>query len=210
MALKVEKYILSFIRTNTYIVYDDETKKALIVDPADNAKFLESKIREKQLVPEAILLTHGHFDHIMAAEELKNSFDVPVMAGDKEKELLNDSALNLSGVMGEYKLTLDADEYLTDNMTLSLLDRKIRVMESPGHTKGSICYIFPDDNIVFSGDTLFRESMGRTDFPTGSASQMKQSLKKLTTQLSDDMTVYAGHMEDTTIGHEKMYNPFIV
>lgn len=207
--LKVDTYVLGAVSTNTYIISNTETKDAIVVDPADRASYIQSLIEDGKYNLKAIFLTHGHFDHITAVTFLKKTFEVPVIASIKEKDVLNNANMNLSGAMGGFELSVEADRYVTDGEILDYIGCDCKVVETPGHTQGSVCYYFESEKILISGDTLFRESMGRTDFPTGNISQMKHSLKEVLANFPDDVVVYPGHGESTNIGYEKMYNPFL-
>ncbi|WP_075717955.1 MBL fold metallo-hydrolase [Roseburia sp. 499] len=206
--IKVESYVVSDFGTNCYFVINTETKETLIVDPGDNATMLAAKIEDEQLKPVAILLTHGHLDHASAAEELAKKFEVKIYAHEAEKETLEDSRMNLTAAFGAAKV-FHADVFLKDDEILELIGCKIKVLFTPGHTPGGCCYYFNDQRILFSGDTLFCESVGRTDFPGGSSSTLIRSIREKLLNLSDDIKVYPGHMAQTSIGTEKMYNPFI-
>ena len=153
--------------------------------------------------PKAILLTHGHFDHIGAVISLRNHYNIPVYASKNEVPLLLDASLNLSQMVnGHY--SIEVDETINDNDTLELIGMKIKCMLTPGHTSGSMCYLIQD--CLFSGDTLFEESYGRVDFPTGSLIDLKKSIKKLLL-LDENTKVYPGHGNVTSILHEKNHNP---
>lgn len=206
--IKVESYVVSDFGTNCYFVINPETKEMLIVDPGDNATMLAAKIEDEQLKPVAILLTHGHLDHASAAEELAQKFEVKIYAHEAEKETLEDARMNLTAAFGAAKV-FHADVFLKDDEILELIGCKIKVLFTPGHTPGGCCYYFNDQRILFSGDTLFCESVGRTDFPGGSSSTLIRSIREKLLNLSDDIKVYPGHMAQTSIGTERMYNPFI-
>lgn len=206
--IKVESYVVSDFGTNCYFVINTETKEMLIVDPGDNATMLAAKIEDEQLKPVAILLTHGHLDHASAAEELAKKFEIKIYAHEAEKETLEDSHMNLTAAFGTAKV-FHADVFLKDDEILELIGCKIKVLFTPGHTPGGCCYYFNDQRLLFSGDTLFCESVGRTDFPGGSSSTLIRSIREKLLNLSDDIKVYPGHMAQTSIGTEKMYNPFI-
>lgn len=200
------------IGTNCYLVYREDLKKAVIVDPGDNGAYLLNRCRELGITPEAIVLTHGHFDHILATKEICRAYaGLKVYAGEKEETLLADPALNLTASFGAGDggagIALRADRLVRDNEVLSLAGMSWKVIETPGHTSGSICLWIEDENVLISGDTLFAESLGRTDFPTGSSAEIIRSITERLFVLPDDTMVYPGHGEPTTIGHEKTHNP---
>ena len=199
--------VVGAVQTNCYFVMDDETKECVIVDPGDEAKKLLQYLQDKNLTLKAILLTHGHFDHIMALNDLKKRYNVPVYAHEEEEDVLKQSSLNLSGSIGQI-YTTQADVYVKDGEHLKLAGLDVIVLYTPGHTKGGACYYFPEEKVLMSGDTLFHCSIGRTDFPTGSMSQLVRSVKEQLFVLPDDVQVYPGHDSVTSIGYEKQYNPF--
>lgn len=210
MALVCEFRVVGPVQTNCYFLYDEKTKRGIIVDPGDDAEKLISYIEKKGLQIEAILLTHGHFDHIMAVPELKKRFGVPVYASEREKEVLNDPMVNLSLQMDRRGIRIEADTYLKDGDTLMLLGEEVRCILTPGHTVGGMCYYFPQSCLLFSGDTLFQESVGRTDFPGGSMKELIRSIREKLFVLASATRVYPGHGLATSIETEKMYNPFAV
>lgn len=206
--LKVEQYVVGAVQTNCYFVINEDTKELLVIDPGASAKRLAEIIEEEKLNPVAILLTHGHFDHAGGAAELAEHFHIKVYAQEKEQETLENAALNLSGWEGK-EVTYHADCFLTDEQELDLAGFHIRVFHTPGHTVGGCCYYFSYQKALFSGDTLFAQSVGRTDFPKGSASDLIRAIKEKLMVLPDDVTVYTGHNDITTIGTERMYNPYL-
>ena len=205
---KVEKYICGSVRTNCYFFINTETKEVILVDPADNAPLLKKKMEEKELKPVAILLTHGHFDHIMAADELRQAYNIPIIAQKEEQAILENPRGNLSVMFGA-SYSLKADKYVEDNAVLDLAGFSIQVMHTPGHTIGGCCYYVKDENLLFSGDTLFCESVGRSDFPTGSMSTLIRSIRQRLLVLPDETKVYPGHESTTDIENEKLNNPFL-
>ena len=156
----------------------------------------------------AILLTHGHFDHIWGVEEIRELSGAKVYAYEKEKELCEDASLNVSKGAGR-ACVVKADQYVKDGGEITEAGITCRLLATPGHTSGSCCYYFEADKILISGDTLFQESVGRTDLPTGSMGTLVRSVKDKLFPLPDEVKVYPGHGEATTIGHEKKYNPFL-
>lgn len=206
--LRVETYIVGMVQTNCYFAINDDTKEVLIIDPGASAAKLMEKIKEEGLKPAAILLTHGHFDHAGAAEELARLANVKIYAEEHEKETLETPELNLSGWEGASNI-YHADEYIKDEQEIDLAGFHIRVFHTPGHTVGGCCYYFSYQNTLFSGDTLFQTSIGRTDFPKGSASVLIRAIKEKLMVLPDETAVYTGHGDMTTIGTERMYNPYL-
>lgn len=205
--IEIKSMTLGMVATNCYLIINKETKEALLIDPADNALRISNVIEENVCTLKAILLTHGHFDHIMALNELKKRYNVPVYAHEEEEDVLKQSSLNMSGMIGQI-YTTQADIYVKDGEHLKLAGLDIIVLHTPGHTKGGVCYYLPEEKVLMSGDTLFHCSIGRTDFPTGSMSQLIRSVKEQLFVLPDDVQVYPGHDSVTSIGYEKQYNPF--
>lgn len=206
--LRVEQYVVGSVQTNCYFAINENTSEVLIVDPGARAKRLAEIIDEKKLNPTAILLTHGHFDHAGGAAELAERYDIKVYAEEHERETLENPTINLSGWEGR-EISYHADVFLRDEQEIDLAGFHIRVLHTPGHTVGGCCYYFSYQNAVFSGDTLFAQSIGRTDFPKGSASALIRSIEEKLMPLPDETTVYTGHNEITTIGTERMYNPYL-
>ena len=180
----------------------------LVIDPGDSAGMLAGKIREGGWKPQAVLLTHGHFDHAMAAEELAGMFGIQVYAHEAEKETLEQPRLNVSAMIGRRDV-YHADVFVKDGQALELAGMECRVLHTPGHTEGGCCFYFEKEKVLFSGDTLFCQSVGRTDFPRGSMSQLVRSIKGKLMGLPDEVKVYPGHMSATSIGMERRMNPFL-
>lgn len=206
--LQVEHYVVGPVQTNCYFAINKDTKEILIIDPGENAKELSEQIHKKGYQPAAILLTHGHFDHATAADALSEEFGIQIYAHEAEKETLESERLNLCGMIGEHHI-FHADVYLKDEQEIDLAGFHIRVLFTPGHTVGGCCYYFSYEDAVFSGDTLFAMSVGRTDFPKGSMSQLIRSIKEKLMVLPDQTVVYAGHNDITSIETERMYNPYL-
>ncbi len=206
--MKLLQFSVGVVGTNCYFVVNEETKHTIIIDPGDEADRLGHALDENELVPEAILLTHAHFDHIMAVDEFVDAYRLPVYIHEADADMLTQPQLN-SGAMIGRSVTAKADHFLRDGDVLHLAGMDISVLHTPGHTPGGACFYFPDEGIVFSGDTLFCESVGRTDLPGGSMSALVRSIKEKLLKLSDLTIVYPGHGEPTKIGTEKQYNPFL-
>ena len=204
---RIRTCTVGMVGTNFYLVYREDLKRAVIVDPGDNGAHILNTCRECGIIPEAVVLTHGHFDHILAVEEIRRAFkEITVYAAEKEAKLLGDPRLNLTASYGT-GVTLSPDHLVKDGDILELAGFKWQVIETPGHTEGSVCLWIKEEEVLISGDTLFAESLGRTDFPTGSSADIIRSIKERLFVLPDDTMVYPGHGEPTTIGHEKTHNP---
>lgn len=203
----IKQAVLGMVATNCYICMNKETKELFIVDPADSADRISRMVSQMEGTPCAVLLTHGHFDHIGAADELRSRYEIPVYVQEEDEAMLENPALNLSGSWAK-AISMKADQLLKDNDRLQIAGFDIKVLHTPGHTPGGCCYELDDEGILFSGDTLFCQSIGRTDFPGSSGRDMKQSLDRLLTTLPEEMHVLSGHGETTTIGFEKRNNPY--
>lgn len=207
---RIKTMVLGAVGTCCYIVYNESTKRAVIVDPADGAGYIEGKCLELNVKPEAILLTHGHFDHILAVPELKKKLGIPVYAPEKEAAMLADPSLSLTQGFSAPAVTVKPDVLLKDGQEFDLAGFHWKIMATPGHTAGSACYYVESEKVLLSGDTLFRDSYGRTDLPTGSSREIAASINRLLFSLPGDTMVYPGHGEPTTIAYEKAYNPIAV
>ena len=205
--LKIGRIVLSICQTNCYFVYIEGSHEVILFDPADRGEYIKQALADKGFQVRAILLTHGHFDHIWGCSKLRQLTGAEVYALDKEEDILLSAQLNASESAGR-ACTVKANHLVKDEEILELLDFSIRVLATPGHTKGSCCYYFAKEKVLISGDTLFQESVGRTDLPTGSMGDLSRSISEKLSPLPDDVRVYPGHGDSTTIGHERMYNPF--
>ena len=192
--MKITTLPLGMLQTNCYIV--EQGDRCLVIDPGDEAGKVLAFLEKRSLTLEAILLTHGHFDHVGAVKSLAADTDCRVFLCDRE--------LSLPGAMTNGPL------YYTDTYgegdTLTLAGMTFAVLHTPGHTPGSVCLLFGDT--LFSGDTLFAGSCGRTDFPGSNPADMRRSLTRLA-GLDDQITILPGHGESSTIAQEKRYNPYL-
>lgn len=208
MKIRLDYILISGVSTNCYLLINEENSDAVLIDPAGDASAIKKMLERNKCRLSAVLLTHGHYDHIGAAERIKDEYGVKVYAGEQEKELLADPYMNLSGHMDRENITLSADEWLSDGQHISPAGFDILAIHTPGHTEGGMSYYVEEAGILFSGDTLFEGSVGRTDFATGSFSKIVSSIKGKLFKLPDDTKVFPGHGDCTTIADEKKYNPF--
>ncbi len=193
---------------NTYLVYDDAVKKGFIVDPGGSDSNLDKFLAENNIKIEYIILTHGHGDHIGGVSHYKTLFSgAKLIACKGEEEFLKDEKLNESFAMYGFPIKLTADIYVQDSDTINFCDYEIKFIHTPGHTPGGMCILIGD--ILFSGDTLFSQSIGRTDLPGGDYNLLVDSIKNKLFKLDDNIKVLPGHMGMTSIGHEKEFNPFV-
>lgn len=229
--MEIKTLVLSDLGTNCYIVpagkttltgmtspddggtADTGTDAAVIIDPADDPELILAKTAEMGLVPAWILLTHGHFDHTGGVAFIKKKTGAKVYIHGSDKEMLSDPVKSLSFFTPDRGFEKsEADEEVNDGDKLTLGDLTFEVLHTPGHTEGSVCYLLTDPGTgkkyMFSGDTLFRDSIGRSDTYSGSGAKIMRSLKKLSA-LPDDYIVLPGHGPDTKLSVEKKYNPFL-
>lgn len=217
--IKIGRMMMGVCQTNCYFLYRDGEQDAIVVDPADKGANIYAALQKNGFRVVGILLTHGHFDHIWGLDALRDAANaaaeadglepVKTYACEAERELLKSPRLNVSEQAGRACATF-ADVYVKDGEEISLAGMTCQVIATPGHTAGGCCYYFKEAGILVSGDTLFAESVGRTDFPTGSMGTLVRSIKEKLFVLPDDTRVYPGHGESTTIGYEKKNNPFCV
>lgn len=206
--LRIEEYNVGDIGTNCYFIVNADTKEMLVIDPGGDGKDLIRRINNSELKPVAVLLTHGHYDHAADADVVAKEYDIPIYAHEAERETLENPNLNLSPMFGRREI-YHADKYVKDGDILNLAGFTIRVIHTPGHTVGGCCYYFDGNKVLASGDTLFCGSVGRTDFPKGSMSDLVRSIKEKLLDLPGDTAVLPGHESRTTIGYERQYNAFL-
>lgn len=206
--MKLERYVLGSLRTNCYLLTNEETKAVVIVDPATCPDNLVNHIKSNGYIPQAILLTHAHFDHVMGIDGWVKEFNIPVYLHEDEKQLLEHLQLNMSAAIGEGYSYKNA-KCLQDGQILELNGLTLKVIHTPGHTAGGCCYYEEEEGVLISGDTLFYHCIGRSDLPTGSMEELVRSIKDKLFCLPDETKVYPGHGYATCIADEKMNNPFV-
>ena len=205
--MKLYSYVLGELGTNCYIWADEKTGSAMVIDAPDCAEEIVKAAESNGLKICEIVLTHGHFDHILALAELKRLTGAPVSVFEKTERFLSDRVLNLCHYVGAEYEPIKPDKIFKDGDIIDFCGNSIRVIHTPGHTEDSICLLC--GNTLISGDTLFRRSVGRWDHPTGDMKQEMASIKNKLMTLPDDTLVYPGHGAPTTIGEERGENPYV-
>lgn len=210
MALKVLTIPTAPIEENCYIAYDEDSKEALVIDPGNEGEKIISLLKGESLKVQAILLTHGHWDHIGAVEELRQALSVSVHIHGDDAAMLTDSRQNLFAYMAGGSMEgKPADTVFREGAVFSCGAFSFKVIHTPGHTPGGCCFYCEKDGVLFSGDSLFAEEIGRCDFPGGSLSSLVGSLKEKILTLPEETKVYPGHGPATTVGWERVHNPYL-
>lgn len=211
MSIEIKMLTLGMVSTNAYVIGDTETNEALIIDPVDNASMLKEVADDAGWEIKLILATHAHFDHILASKELKELTGAPFWIHEDCVSMLE--TLPMQGKLfglGEFPEAAKPDRLLTsESETIELGAIKLETLYTPGHAPGHLSFYMPEHKIVFSGDTLFFSSIGRTDLPGGNTELLLKSIREQLLTLDDDVRVLPGHMQQTTIGIEREHNPFL-
>ena len=206
--MQIYNYMTGPLSVNTYLVVDEKINKAFIVDPGGKDKALFKLVRENNIEIDYIILTHGHGDHICGIDDYRQQWPhAKIVAHEKEEPLLMDPNKNFSSVTCGFPISVRADILVKDGDELMLGDSAIKFLFTPGHTPGGMSIYV--EGSLFSGDTLFAGSIGRTDFPGSSFKELKRSIEDKLYTLPKETRVYPGHMGPTTIGSEKEHNPFV-
>lgn len=196
--MKIERLVVGQLATNCYIAWDEESLEAVIIDPGDDGDYISRRIQDFGLFPKFILATHGHFDHVLAVAELMLAFKIPFLMHQADLFLFKRASQTAKFFIGvQADPYLPVDKFIKEGDVIKFGKENLKVIETPGHTPGGVA--FYSDGILFSGDTIFVEGVGRTDFSYASPKKLKNSLKKLF-QLSDKTVIYPGHGPTTTIG----------
>jgi glyoxylase-like metal-dependent hydrolase (beta-lactamase superfamily II) len=211
--MKIDRLILGEFETNSYIVRINEPRcvgECLIIDTGLDAEPLLKFLEDNKLIPAALILTHGHVDHIAGVEKLRAKFPkIEVFIHKHDAEMLTDSMSNLSFMTGDDIKAGQADFFVDEPDVIDKAGIRLRVIHTPGHTPGGICLYAEKEGLIFVGDTIFADSVGRTDFPGGNMRQLIEGIKTKLLILPDETVVYPGHGGRTTIGREKANNPFL-
>ena len=205
--MEIVVFVVGPIATNCYILHNEKTNECLVVDPGEEAKKIAAYIQKNNWTNKGIFLTHGHFDHITGVTELQSLVGGKVYAYEEERDLMMDPSLNSSS-MGGYSVAIEPEILLKDGQIINIAGLDIKVIHTPGHTKGGCCFYLEKEKALFSGDTVFMESIGRTDFPTGNYSKLIDSLRNKILCLPSDVNIYPGHGPETTVAYEMANNPY--
>ncbi len=212
--MEVKRLVFNYVQENTYVIWD-ETKECAVIDAGNSREqedqYLFDFIEQQGLKPVVAINTHGHFDHTMGVESLRKEYNIPFAQSSGDQYLLDHftEGDEIYGVkLGKMPKTIDID--LNTTPTLKVGNMILEVVKTPGHTPGHVSIYEPQSQTLFTGDTLFRESIGRTDLPGGDYAALMNSIVKQIIPMGDNVKIYPGHAEETTIGHETLYNPFIV
>lgn len=205
--MEFHKLSLGYLETNCYILADEETRKATIIEAPDQTDTILSFLKEKDYTLTDIILTHGHFDHMLALTELREKTGAKLSVHENGVDFLKDTEKNLCHHIGTTWTAVEPDILLRDGDSVTLGGKGFQVIHTPGHTADSICLY--GAGILLAGDTLFQRSVGRTDFATGNLQQEIESIQEKLMVLPDETVVYPGHGPATTIGEERRGNPYL-
>lgn len=197
------------VAANCYVIGDENSKSGIIIDPGDKADHILSLVNESELKIEFLIGTHGHFDHIGAVAPMKKALGCDFLLHRSDLPFVANSTSTARQWGFDIEQVPDPDRYIDDGDVLKIGKLEFKVLHTPGHSPGGICLYLPQENLVFTGDTLFQGSIGRTDLPLGSLESLVHSIQTRLYTLADTTKAYTGHGEPTTIGDEKRYNMFV-
>jgi hydroxyacylglutathione hydrolase len=200
---------VGLLHCNCSVLGDEQTREAIVVDPGDEVERIMAVLRQHGLTVKAIVITHGHIDHISGAQKLKVLTGAPVYMNSADQELVDSLETYAAWLGVPTPEAVEVDTPIKDGDALQLNARDIHILHTPGHTQGSLCLYIPAENKLMAGDTLFKGSVGRTDLPGGNTKQLLSSIKSKLLVLPEDTLVTPGHGENTTIGEEAERNPFL-
>lgn len=204
--VKITNIVSGYLGTNTYFIYREGETDCIVIDPANGESALK-KCRELGVECKYILLTHGHFDHVLGVSKLKDSTGAAIYIHEADAAALYDTKVSLGAMVGASHEPCTADFIVNDGDVLKLGSITLRVIATPGHTKGGVCYLFEEERTIFSGDTLFRLSVGRDDLPGGDGDELLNSIVYKLYSLNGDYRVLPGHLRETTLDFERKHNP---
>ena len=203
----VKTYIAGPIQANNYLVIDEESKEAVLIDCSERKQEIIDEVKNNGLKVKYILLTHGHFDHVLGVNDMQKELDAPAYVKKEDLSQIESTSSIMAAFGVQVAVNPSVTHFITPDVEFTIGNKTIKVIDTPGHTEGGVCYLI--DGKLFSGDTLFRESVGRTDLTGGSFEKLSDSIKNKLFKLPDDTKVYPGHGPMTTIEHEKQYNELI-
>jgi glyoxylase-like metal-dependent hydrolase (beta-lactamase superfamily II) len=207
--MKLQTIVVGPFDVNCYLYWDEQSRDAVVIDPGGDEQLIIDAVEHSGASLRAILLTHGHGDHIAAVEAVKKKFAVPLYAAQEDAHLLSEPSELVATFYGRPVTAPPPDHYVTDEQLLTLGSINLRVLATPGHTPGGVCYLDEREGLLFCGDTLFSGSIGRTDLPGGSYEQLIASIQQKILTLPDEIVCLPGHGPQTTVGAERSGNPFL-
>jgi len=205
----INTIVLGDLNSNIYVVEDEETKESVIIDPAVDFVKIQDFISGRGITIKAILVTHGHFDHIGAVDSLQEVYKCPVYTSQGEAEIMSDTTMNLCAYFNYNSIKAHATHFVENNETISLSKAlTFKIIFVPGHSPDGVCYYNEANNVLFAGDTLMEGRIGSTDYYAGSSYDLVENIKNRLMVLPDKTILYPGHGENSTIGHEKKHNHY--
>jgi hydroxyacylglutathione hydrolase len=209
MATRVLTIVVGPFAVNCYLLWNEETREGVVIDPGAEAETIKAEMDQLNMIPKAILLTHGHGDHIAAVRELMEEYSLPLYIGAGEEKLLADPQANISMFFDHPVSAPPPDHLVNEGDVLRLAGIRLAVLSTPGHTTAGVCYLEEEAGRLFSGDTLFAGGIGRADLPGGDFKQLLNSINRQILTLPDAVLVYPGHGPATTVGTERDSNPWL-
>lgn len=209
MATQVHTLVVGPFAVNCYLLWDPQTAEGIIIDPGAEGEEISEEIDELQMNPRAILLTHGHGDHIAAVAELKDLYNIPLYIGAGEEVLLADPSTNISAFFDHPIIAPKPDFSVRDEQVIRVAGIDLLVLATPGHTSAGVCYLEEAAGRLFTGDTLFAGSIGRTDLAGGNYEELIESIQRKIMPLPDSILILPGHGPQSTVGTERVANPFL-
>ncbi len=204
--MKIERFVVGMIETNAYILHDENTLEAIIIDPGDEAKRLMQYIEKNNLITTEIILTHHHYDHIGAAQDLKKKYTCSISIHKKDVQGLKDPNINHSAKGFRKSISITPDRVLLDGDIINVGKIQLKVIHTPGHTEGGICLKVENEDIIFTGDTIFCDDIGRWDLEGGSKEKMISTIKHKISNWEDNMMIYPGHGECANMDYVRRKN----
>lgn len=203
----IKTYIAGPIQANNYLVIDEESKEAVLIDCSERKQEILDEVKNSGLKVKYILLTHGHFDHVLGVNDMEKELNAPAYVKKEDLVQIESTSSIMSAFGVQITQNPSVTHFITPEQEFTLVNKTIKVLETPGHTEGCVCYLIDDK--LFSGDTLFCESVGRTDLMGGNFKKLHNSVVNVLFKLDDNTTVYPGHGPSTTIGYEKLHNEIV-